>query len=80
MQFADPPDKADEPDPPDKPDDRAWVEPVDGACPTTHPVKGNAQSGIFHVPGGMSYERTTPERCYSSTEAAEADGFRQAKR
>jgi len=57
-----------------------WVEPVDGSCPATHPIKGNADSGIFHVPGGMSYERTIPERCYSSAADAEADGFRQAKR
>ena len=57
-----------------------WVEPVDGACPVSHPVKGNAGSGIYHVPGGASYDRTVPERCYVSPEAAEADGFRRAKR
>ena len=59
---------------------QSWVEPIDGACPTTHPIKGNADSGIFHVPGGMSYDRTIPERCYASAADAEADGFRQAKR
>ncbi|MDW3217496.1 MAG: hypothetical protein R8F63_02680 [Acidimicrobiales bacterium] len=58
----------------------SFVEPVDGVCPATHPIKGNAQSGIFHVPGGMSYERTVPERCYASEADAEADGFRKAKR
>jgi hypothetical protein len=57
----------------------SWVEPVDGACPTSHPVKTNASSGIFHVPGGRSYERTKPERCYSTPEAAAADGYRPAK-
>jgi hypothetical protein len=57
-----------------------WVEPVDGACPASHPIKANAQSKIFHVPGGASYERTVPERCYLSAKAAEADGFRAAKR
>ena len=57
-----------------------WVEPVDGACPSSHPIKGNADSGIYHVPGGASYDRTVPERCYVSPEAAEADGFRRAKR
>ena len=65
---------------PATPDDQRWVEPIDGACPATHPVKGNADSGIFHVPGGMSYERTVPERCYASEADAEADGFRRAKR
>lgn len=57
-----------------------WVEPVDGICPTSHPIKGNSNSGIFHIPGGSSYERTTPERCYASADDAEADGFRPAKR
>jgi hypothetical protein len=57
-----------------------WVEPVDGQCPASHPIKGNAQSKIFHVPGGASYDRTVAERCYASADAAEADGFRAAKR
>jgi len=61
--------------------DEAWVEPhEDGSCPLSHPIKGNAQSKIFHVPGGGSYDRTKAERCYSSPGAAETDGFRQAKR
>lgn len=60
--------------------ERLWVDPVDGVCPLSHPVKGNADSGIFHVSGGMSYERTVPERCYASEADAEADGFRKAKR
>ena len=57
-----------------------WVEPVDGACPATHPVKGKPGSGIFHMPGGLFYDRTVPDRCYRSAEAAEADGLRPAKR
>lgn len=57
-----------------------WVEPVDGACPSTHPVKGKPGSGIFHLPGGLFYDRTVPDRCYRSAEAAEADGLRPAKR
>ena len=57
-----------------------WVDPADGECPASHPVKGNAQSKIYHVPGGASYGRTVAERCYISAEAAEADGFRAAKR
>ena len=57
-----------------------WVEPVDGACPKSHPIKGNNGSKIFHVPGGSSYDRTAPERCYARAEDAEADGYRQAKR
>lgn len=57
-----------------------WVEPVDGACPATHPVKGKSGTGIFHMPGGLFYDRTVPDRCYRSAEAAEADGLRPAKR
>jgi len=56
-----------------------WVVAVDGKCPDGYPVKVNPVSGIFHVPGGRSYERTVPQRCYATTEAAERDGYRQAK-
>jgi len=52
----------------------------DGACPLTHPVKAKLASGIYHVPGGGNYDRTKPDRCYASAEAAEADGLRPAKR
>lgn len=57
-----------------------WVAPAaDGTCPSSHPIKANANSGIFHVPGGRFYDRTNAERCYASTDAAIADGYRQAK-
>jgi hypothetical protein len=58
-----------------------WVEPLDdGACPVGHPVKAKVASGIYHVEGGANYARTRADRCYSSPEAAEADGLRAAKR
>ena len=57
----------------------AWVEPVDGGCPDGYPVKAS-HSGIFHVEGGAFYERTVPERCYLDPQAAEADGYRPARR
>lgn len=60
--------------------DEGWVEPVDGACPASHPVKAKLASGIYHVPGGQSYERTSPDRCYKDAAAAEADGLRASKR
>jgi DNA-binding protein HU-beta len=44
-------------------------------CPAAYPVKGNADSGIYHVPGSGSYSQTIPEFCFSSAEAAEAAGF-----
>lgn len=58
----------------------AWVDPEDGSCPLTHPVKVKLASGIFHVPGGLAYDRTAPDRCYRDATAAEADGFRPSKR
>ena len=58
----------------------AWVEPVGDTCPRSHPVKAKVASGIFHVPGGQSYDRTIADRCYVDAAAAQADGFRAAKR
>lgn len=58
----------------------AWVDPVDGSCPMSHPVKAKLASGIFHVPGGQMHERTVPDRCYVDAAAAEADGLRASKR
>jgi hypothetical protein len=56
-----------------------WKEPGgDGGCPDGYPVKV-AASGIFHVPGGRSYDRTAPVRCYLDPATAEADGYRRAK-
>ena len=62
---------------PSEPD---WIAPVDGTCPLSHPVKGNANSRIYHLPGGRFYDSTVPERCYRDESAAEADGMRASKR
>lgn len=55
-----------------------WVEPADGTCPEGYPVKAN-RTGIYHLPGGRFYDRTTPARCYTTPEAAERDGYRRSK-
>ena len=60
--------------------DPAWVDPDDGACPTSHPVKAKLRSRVFHLPGMAHYDRTNADRCYRDGAAAEGDGFRQAKR
>ncbi len=57
-----------------------WVEPVDGNCPSTHPVKAKMASRIFHLPGMSAYNRTSPDRCYADAAAAASDGLRPAKR
>ncbi len=63
-----------------EPEPATWADPVDGACPEGYPIKAKVKSGIFHVPGGVAYERTSPDRCYPTAAAAEADGLRAAKR
>jgi hypothetical protein len=45
-------------------------------CPASHPVKGNAQSGIYHTPESASYKRTIPEFCFRAAADAESAGFR----
>jgi hypothetical protein len=57
-----------------------WSDPVEKACPPGFEVKVKLASGIYHLPGMFAYDRTIPDRCYASPEAAEADGFRAAKR
>jgi hypothetical protein len=61
-------------------DHRVSVPLVDGTCPPGYPIKAKVASHVYHVPGGSSYARTTPDRCYASGADAEADGFRAAKR
>jgi hypothetical protein len=45
-------------------------------CPPAFPVKGNAQSKIYHTPASRVYGQTIAELCFATTEAAEAAGFR----
>ena len=72
-------DLADERDADDRPGVATWMAPVDGACPDGYPIKVNASSGIYHVPGGRFYDRMIPHRCYAHTADADADGYRRAK-
>jgi hypothetical protein len=46
------------------------------SCPPEFPVKGNAQSKLYHTPESRVYAQTIPEFCFSSAAAAEAAGFR----
>jgi hypothetical protein len=53
-----------------------------GHCPYTHPIKGNKSSSgelIYHLPGSRFYERTNPEMCFATEDAARAAGYRAAK-
>jgi len=55
--------------------------PGDGTttCVAGYPIKGNAQSLIYHDVGSRWYEQTIAEICFASIEAAETAGFRPAK-
>lgn len=54
--------------------------PVDSwNCPSWAPIKGNANSGIYHVPGGRYYAATNPEECFRTEAAAVAAGYRRSK-
>ena len=48
-------------------------------CPPEFPIKGNAQSMIYHEPGQVSYAMTIAEFCFASGDAAEAAGYRQSR-
>jgi hypothetical protein len=49
-------------------------------CPSGYPIKGNASSMIYHVPGSHSYDNTVPEWCFASEEDAQGAGYRAPKR
>jgi hypothetical protein len=49
------------------------------ACPPEYPVKGNAQSKIYHTQASRVYEQTIAEYCFATVEAAEAAGYRAPK-
>ena len=53
---------------------------MDGGCPDSHPVKGKASSGLYHLPGMVAYGRTNADSCFVDADAAEAAGFTRAKR
>jgi large subunit ribosomal protein L4 len=48
---------------------------ADGSQPAGFPVKGDADSMLYHVPGSSFYARTEAEVWFASAEAAEAAGF-----
>ncbi len=48
-------------------------------CPDGYPIKGNADSLIYHLPGGGSYANTIPEMCFATENDAVAAGYRAAR-
>jgi large subunit ribosomal protein L4 len=55
--------------------DGSIVADADGNGPDTHPIKGNADSMLYHVPGSSHYDRTVAEYWFDTEEHAEAAGF-----
>ena len=47
----------------------------DGSAPEGYEIKGNADSGLYHVPGSAFYTRTVAEFWFKTAEDAEAAGF-----
>jgi large subunit ribosomal protein L4 len=47
----------------------------DGSAPEGYEIKGNASSGLYHVPGSAFYNRTVAEFWFATAEDAEAAGF-----
>lgn len=47
----------------------------DGSQPDGFPIKGNADSMLYHVPDSAFYDRTVAEVWFATAEAAEAAGF-----
>jgi len=47
----------------------------DGSTPDGYEIKGNADSGLYHVPGSSFYSRTVAEFWFATAQDAEAAGF-----
>ncbi len=50
-----------------------------GGCPYEFPIKGNADSYLYHTPDSPYYARTNAEICFDSEVAARRNGFYAAK-
>lgn len=48
---------------------------ADGTAPEGFEIKGNADSMLYHVPGGSHYNQTKAEVYFDTVESAEAAGF-----
>lgn len=51
----------------------------DGSCPSWAPIKGNADSMIYHMPGQRHYDITKAEECFRTEDAAVKAGYRKSK-
>ena len=57
----------------------SWVLPLsNGDCPVSHEVKGNADSGYYHLPGFLYYDKVHAEKCFRTEWEAARAGFEKA--
>lgn len=56
------------------------IAPGNGSCPSEFPIKGNANSSLYHVPDSPYYYRTKAEVCFANEETARKMGYYSAKR
>jgi hypothetical protein len=63
-------------------DPNAGVPPVNPTtCPADQPIKGDqGDAWIYHTPLSPAYRATQPERCFATSAAAEAAGYRPPDR
>jgi len=50
-----------------------------GHCPPAFPVKGNADSFVYHMPSGHFYQSTKAEICFESYTVARRHGYRASQ-
>lgn len=55
------------------------TQPASYTCPAWAPIKGNADSGIYHMPGQRMYDRTAAEDCFRTEADAIKAGYRKSK-
>jgi hypothetical protein len=53
---------------------------LNGSCPVDFPIKGNADSYIYHTPRSPYYIKTDAEFCFDTEISARRHGFYPAKR
>jgi hypothetical protein len=51
-----------------------------GSCPPDRPVKGNADSLIYHTESSPHYHHTKAEVCFDTKETARRHGYRASKK
>lgn len=51
-----------------------------GECPSSHPIKGNADSGYYHRPTDTYYKLVKAEKCFRTPKEAAQAGFRSVNR